>query len=106
VIPSFRILEISVILNTPSLAAAPSRPPTTQLVSRSVEMMCARSALASVLPPGIDDRLSTSSATGAPSSGSARHDDGALDEVLHLADIAGPVMSDERRHDPVRDACN
>src|SRR4051812_22693450 len=51
---SFRILAIRVVLFTPSLAAAPFLPPTTQLVLCRVARMCALSASASVrtLPSG------------------------------------------------------
>jgi hypothetical protein len=67
-IPNFRILLIRVVLFSPSLAAAPFRPPTTQLVSRRVAMMWALSASASVHAPGIDIPLFVSCATGARSS--------------------------------------
>src|ERR1039457_6018461 len=46
--PSLCILAIRVVRGNPSLAAAPPLPPTTQLVSRSVAMMWARSASARV----------------------------------------------------------
>jgi hypothetical protein len=35
-----------------------------------------------------------------------RQDNRALDEVLQLADIAWPTISDERRQDLVRDVCD
>src|SRR5690348_6305755 len=65
---NFRILLIRVVLFSPSLAAAPFRPPTTQFVSRRVDMMWALSASASVHAPGIGIPLFVSSATGARSS--------------------------------------
>jgi hypothetical protein len=65
---NFRILLIRVVLFSPSLAAAPFRPPTTQFASRRVDVMCALSASASVHPPGIGIPLFVSSATGARSS--------------------------------------
>jgi len=67
-IPSFRILCIRVVLFSPSLAAAPFGPPTTQLVSPRVAIMCALSTSASLrrLAAGISCLLS--SATGARSS--------------------------------------
>ena len=65
---NFRILLIRVVLFSPSLAAAPFRPPTTQLVSRRVDMMWALSASASVHLPGIGIQLFLSSPTGARSS--------------------------------------
>ena len=67
-IPSFRIFEISVVLFNPSLAAAPLRPPTTQLVSRRVAMICALSESASVPAAVSGNFLVVSSATGACSS--------------------------------------
>jgi hypothetical protein len=65
---NFRILLIRVVLFKPSLAAAPFLPPTTQLVSRRVDMMWALSASASVHERGIGLPLFVSSATGASSS--------------------------------------
>jgi len=67
-IPSFRILAMSVVLFRPSLAAAPFRPPTTQLVSRRVAMICALSASASVWVLVSGSFWLVSSATGARSS--------------------------------------
>ena len=65
---NFRILLIRVDLFSPSLAAAPLRPPTTQLVSRRVDIMWALSASASVHAQGIGILFFVSSATGIRSS--------------------------------------
>jgi len=67
-IPSFRILAMSVVLFKPSFAAAPFRPPTTQLVWRRVAMMCARSASASVRKTQFGVSWLVSSAIGARNS--------------------------------------
>ena len=42
------ILEMSVVLDSPSLAAAPSQPPSTQFVACKVATMWSRSTCASV----------------------------------------------------------
>jgi hypothetical protein len=47
--PSRCILAINVVLDRPSLAAAPFQPPMTQCDSRSVSKMWSRSTSASVL---------------------------------------------------------
>jgi len=64
---NFRILLRRVVLFSPSLAAAPFRPPTTQLVSRRVDMMWALVESASVHAPGIGIPFFMSSAIGARS---------------------------------------
>ena len=67
--PSLFIFAMRVVLFRPSRAAAPFRPPTTQLVCRSVAMMCALSASASVRPMPSGSGQFVRSVTGDRSSG-------------------------------------
>jgi hypothetical protein len=52
--PSFFILEISVVRLSANRAAAPFAPPTTQLVSRRARMMASRSLSARVVVEGLE----------------------------------------------------
>ncbi len=79
---------MSVVLDSPSLAAAPSQPPSTPFVACKVASMCSRSTCASVRD-AVAARLVRCSGSGSQRGARRRHDR-SLDHVLKFTNVTWP----------------
>jgi hypothetical protein len=96
------ILEMSVVLDSPSLAAAPSQPPSTQFVACKVATICSRSTCASVRDAAAGTVDAARRVRQSQHLARRRHDS-SLDHVLKLPNVPWPRIVLQAGNHLVRD---